>query len=194
MSGFEVAAGIGWIARAVAFCFLGLVIGAVGFLPCVSYPDRVKEQAKNTVKRVTGGKFAPGESGNPAGRPPGSRNERTEFLDALLGDDGELIVKQLVDAAKEGNPWAVRLAVERLIPEHGPRRVNVKLGLVDSALAVTAAVADVIALAAGGSITLQDARAFLTLIDFQRRAIETEQLSGRLELLEARLMDREDGQ
>jgi hypothetical protein len=70
--------------------------------------------------------------------------------------------------------------------------VNVQLGLVDSALAVTAAVADVIALAASGAITLQDAHGFLRLIDFQRKAIETEQLSGRLELLEARLSEKDD--
>lgn len=138
-----------------------------------------------SAERDEKGRFPPGQSGNPKGRPPGRGNERTEFLDALLGEDGEKIVQQLRERAIAGDKWAVRLAVDRLLPMRMERRVKVDLAAVDSAAAVSTAVAQVIALTADGQLTTQEAFAFLRLIEFQRRAIETNELAGRLEVLES---------
>lgn len=137
------------------------------------------------VKRAELGRFAPGVSGNPAGRPRGARDKRTEFLDALLGDDGEAIVAKLVQQARAGKPWALRVAVEKLLPARRDRRVEVKLPPVDSTESVCGAIAEVIQLAARGELTVDDAGAFLRLIDAQRKAIETNDLRVRIELLEA---------
>jgi hypothetical protein len=145
-------------------------------------PDKTgREQGS----RVQGGRFAPGRSGNPSGRPKGSRDKRTVLLQELVDGGGETIVKKLVALAKSGKPWAVRLAVERLLPRL-ERRVDVELSRIETAADVGAAVADVIDLAAGGSLTIEEARAFLQLIEQQRKAIETADLAVRLELLEQR--------
>ncbi len=133
--------------------------------------------------RSKSGRFAPGRSGNPAGRPQGSRDKRTVLLQELVEGGGESIVKKLVALAKSGKPWAVRLAIERLLPKL-ERRVDVELSRVVSAADVGAAVADVIDLAAGGQLTIEEAQAFLRLIEQQRKAIETNDLAVRLELLE----------
>jgi hypothetical protein len=147
--------------------------------------EEQERRASDGPGRTAGGKFAPGSSGNPAGRPKGSRDARTEFLDELLGGDGELIVSKLVAEAKDGRPWAVRLAIERLLPQRSPRRVKLAgLGRVDSAASLTVVVAQVIDRAAAGEITVDEAGAFLRLLEMQRRAIETEDLARRLELLE----------
>jgi len=145
-------------------------------------PDRTgKEQ--DLSARSKSGRFAPGRSGNPAGRPQGSRDKRTVLLQELVEGGGESIVKKLVALAKSGKPWAVRLAIERLLPKL-ERRVDVELSRVVSAADVGAAVADVIDLAAGGQLTIEEAQAFLRLIEQQRKAIETNDLAVRLELLE----------
>ncbi len=144
------------------------------------------DQASPAVRRGDRGRFAPGSSGNPAGRPRGARDKRTEFLDELLGDDGEAMVARLVKEARAGKSWALRLAIEKLLPARRDRRVRVELPRVDTTESVSAAVAEVIRLAADGELTVDDAGAFLRLIDTQRKAIETNELAARLELIEAR--------
>jgi hypothetical protein len=153
-------------------------------------PDRSgKEQEKPVAGSSTGtvrigsGRFPAGVSGNPRGRPKGSRDRRTLLLGELLDGGGEAIVAKLVKLAKAGKPWAVRLVVERIVPRL-ERRVEVDLPRIEKAEDVAGAVATVIECAAAGSLTLEEARAFLLLIEQQRKAIETQDLAVRLELLE----------
>ena len=133
--------------------------------------------------RASRGQFAKGVSGNPAGRPRGSRDPRTVILAQLVDGDGAAIVSKLIEQAKAGEPWAVRLVVERILPRF-ERRISVELPAVTDAASVGAAVAMVIDLAAAGELSLEEARGFMTLLEQQRRAIETSELAIRLELLE----------
>jgi len=144
--------------------------------------DREKAGREQAAGRDRG-KFAPGVSGNPRGRPKGARDKRTVLLEELLDGEGELIVRKLIDQAKAGDPWAVRMAIERLVPRR-ERRVVVELPRVEKAADVAGAVADVLELAASGKLTIEEARAFLALLEHQRKAIETLDLAVRLELLE----------
>jgi uncharacterized protein DUF5681 len=129
------------------------------------------------------GRFVRGTSGNPAGRPRGSRDAKTVALAELVDGSGEAIVKKLCASAESGAPWAIRLVVEKILPRI-ERRVDVELGAVETASEVGLAIARVIALAADGSLTIEEAQAFLRLLEVQRRAIETSDLAVRLELLE----------
>lgn len=108
------------------------------------------------------------------------------ILAKLLDDDGSAVVEQLIEQAKAGTPWAVRLVIERLLPRH-ERRVSVELPRVTDAPSVGVAISAVIDLAADGQLTIEEARGFLGLIEQQRKAIETSDLAVRLELIEADL-------
>ena len=61
-------------------------------------------------------KFVKGCSGNPAGRPVGSKNKCTQFRE-LLEDDLPALVSVLRDKALEGDMNAMRLLLERLVPK-----------------------------------------------------------------------------
>ena len=61
-------------------------------------------------------KFLKGCSGNPAGRPLGSKNKCTQFRE-LLEDDLPALVSVLRDKALEGDMNAMRLLLERLVPK-----------------------------------------------------------------------------
>ena len=61
-------------------------------------------------------KFIKGQSGNPSGRPVGSKNKVTEFRE-LLEDDVHALVSVLRDKALEGDMNAMRLVLERLVPK-----------------------------------------------------------------------------
>ena len=63
--------------------------------------------------------FQKGQSGNPAGRPPGSRNKAAMALQELLEHDAESIARTVTHLAKDGNIAAIRMCMERLLP---PRR------------------------------------------------------------------------
>jgi hypothetical protein len=60
--------------------------------------------------------FQKGQSGNPAGRPPGSRNRATIMVQNLLEGAVENIAKRAAQLAEEGNVAAIRMCMNRLSP------------------------------------------------------------------------------
>src|ERR1700751_5428740 len=70
-------------------------------------------------RRDAEGRFSKGESGNPAGRPPGARNKATEAAERLLEGEAEALTRKVVELALEGDSTALRLCFDRIIP---PRR------------------------------------------------------------------------
>ena len=60
--------------------------------------------------------FKPGQSGNPAGRPRGSRNKRTVATEKLLGPNGEEFAQLAIELAKMGHPVAMRVCLDWILP------------------------------------------------------------------------------
>jgi Family of unknown function (DUF5681) len=87
--------------------------------------------------------FQPGHSGNPAGCAPGSRNKKTLAVEAALFDHAHELVENLVRRAKNGEPAAMRLAMERILPAGRGRPLPIKLPSIRSTEDALAA-ADVI--------------------------------------------------
>jgi hypothetical protein len=71
--------------------------------------------------------FKPGQSGNPAGRAVGSRNKKTLAAEALLFEHAQELVDDLVERAKRGEPAAMRLAMERILPTGRGRPLPIEL-------------------------------------------------------------------
>jgi len=65
--------------------------------------------------------FAPGESGNPAGRLKGARNQAAILAETLLKQKVEAMVQKLVDRALEGNVAALRVCLDRAAPIYRDR-------------------------------------------------------------------------
>src|SRR6516225_12344096 len=61
--------------------------------------------------------FVKGQSGNPAGRRPGSRNKVTEFVAGLAGENVEELTRKLIEQARYGNPAALRACFDRIWPK-----------------------------------------------------------------------------
>lgn len=72
-----------------------------------------------TEPKQGSGQFKPGQSGNPAGRPRGSRNKVTLAAEALLDGEAERLTRMAIEQALDGDPFALRLCLERILP---PRR------------------------------------------------------------------------
>ena len=60
--------------------------------------------------------FKPGQSGNLAGRPVGSRNKRTIAAEKLFGENAEQFAQLLIELAEKGHSRALRLCTEFIVP------------------------------------------------------------------------------
>jgi Family of unknown function (DUF5681) len=61
-----------------------------------------------------------GQSGNPAGRPHGSRNKATMLMQNLLEGEAEAIARKAIEMAKDGDMAAIRVCMDRLAPARSP--------------------------------------------------------------------------
>ena len=76
--------------------------------------------------------WKPGQSGNPAGRPPGQ--SVITRLRAQLEPDAPEILKSMVVAAKGGDVQAARLILERILPPLKPTEQAMELALLGDTL------------------------------------------------------------
>jgi len=129
--------------------------------------------------------FEKGESGNPAGRPRGSRNRATLLMESLLADDAEAIGRKAIEMAKQGDMAAIRLCMDRLSPARKGEPVAFELPPLDKPADSVAAAATIVAAVAAGELTPSEAAELAKVIDVYVRAIATKAFDERLTKLEA---------
>lgn len=131
------------------------------------------------------GRFKPGQSGNPAGRPKGSRHATTVAIEALLEGEAETITRKAIEAAKAGDMVAIRLVLDRICPPRKTRPIHIELPPIRDAGGVAEAQQEVLRAACAGELLLDEAQALSGLLEGRRQALETQELETRLSELEA---------
>ncbi len=141
-----------------------------------------------TTPEITGrkqdGKFAPGQSGNPLGRPKGARNRATRAAEAFLSGEAEALTRRCVELALEGDVTALRLCLERILPPQRGRTLEFDIPTLRSPTDIVAAAAGLIAAVGAGEITADEALTISRALEGTRRAFETQELEERLTALE----------
>jgi len=127
-------------------------------------------------------------SGNPSGKPKGTRARVTQLAEKLLEDDRDAIVRAVVAAAKSGDPTAMRLCIERLIPVRKGRPVTFNLPQIETAADVAGALGTIAEAMAAGELTPDEAGAAAGVIEAKRRAIETVEHEERIRKLEEEML------
>lgn len=129
--------------------------------------------------------FQPGRSGNPNGRPKGSRSASTAALDAL-GDKHALeIVNTLIAKAKEGDVTALKAIADRVWPQRKGSPVTFDLPDADNA-SMSETMGTVLRHVSEGELSPEEGTAVMALVEAKRRALETEELAARIAKLEER--------
>ena len=122
-----------------------------------------QQPAKSGGKQ--GGRFPPGQSGNPLGRPVGSRNKATLLLADLIDGEGEDVVRALVTAAKSGDVSAGRALLDRLVPPRKDRPVVFALPALQTATDAAKAMAALTAAVANGALMPSEATELVRMVE-----------------------------
>src|ERR1700736_4399268 len=117
-------------------------------------------------------RFQPGQSGNPAGRPPGARNKKTLGVEEMLGQRAEATVREILDRADRGDPAAMRLCMERMAPTGANRPVAIELPPIHTPDDVAAATRVVMKALGEGAISARETINLLTVVERLARLAE----------------------
>jgi hypothetical protein len=145
---------------------------------------KASQQEKATKKGTKG--FLSGISGNPTGRPPGSRNKTIMAMENLVEGEAEQITRKCIDMALDGDAVAMRLCMSRIISPIKARPVSFKL---TNPQELSASIDQIITAGANGEIIPEEAKIFSELVETKRRVLETVDLVERLKNLEMQLGD-----
>lgn len=139
----------------------------------------LKKQAAN---RARGRPFQPGESGNPAGRPPGTGE--VAKLRAAIADHVPDVIAAMVKAAKEGDSAAARLLLERSVAPL--RAIDQPAPVALPGATLTEQARGVLAAASAGTLTPSEAATLLQALGNVARIAEFDELTARIAALEAK--------
>lgn len=118
----------------------------------------------NTGKKQDS-RFKKGQSGNPSGRPAGSRNKTTMAMQALLDGEAESLTRKALDMALGGDLAALKICLERLLPAIQERTINFTMPPIKNYGDALKALNSILQALANGEITLSEAIKLNGLID-----------------------------
>jgi len=143
-------------------------------------------QPETTGAKQRQSQFRPGESGNPRGRPKGSRHRITLLAEAMVDEAAQDVVARIIDHAKQGDPAACKLLLDRILPIRKERPTPFALPEIQTVNDLPTALSAITAAVAEGNLTLTEAADASRLVENYARAVETTDLAARIEALESR--------
>ncbi len=135
-------------------------------------------------RRGPGRPFEKGESGNPGGRPAGSRNKATIAAEQVLDSEAAALTRKAVELALGGDALALRLCLDRIIAPRRDRPVELALPPINSIADLVGAMSAIAGAAARGAITPGEAGEFAQFVETFVRTVDTVDFERRLGLLE----------
>lgn len=112
------------------------------------------------------GRFQPGVSGNPRGKPKGARNGTTIAAQTLLAGEAEALTRKAVELALAGDIQALRMCLDRILPAARAPGPTLDLPALDtSSAAKSAAHSAVLAAVAEGKLDPDQGETVGRLID-----------------------------
>ena len=156
---------------------------------------KVTSKADKAVKPAAAGKaiqkgkkgIQKGLSGNPNGRPEGSRNWATRIAEQMLEEDAEAIIGAVIEKARGGYFPAQKFLMERLLPPKRTRPISIALPSIETAADVSSAVDKIWSAVGSGMITPDESEHLQRLLETKRKAIETHDLAAQIKIIKEQL-------
>jgi hypothetical protein len=131
------------------------------------------------IERDAAGRFVAGQSGNPVGKKPGTRNRKTVMLEALRDGEGEAAARVVIEKALAGDVVAARFVVSLISPRPRGRTIHLDMPEDDDCNVVTAFNVTLRALC-NGEITPDEALQVSRFLDGRRKVLQAWQLEEKL--------------
>jgi hypothetical protein len=141
----------------------------------------------NDSTRTPKGQFKNGTSGNPFGRPAGSRNKATLACEQLLDGKSELLTAKLLDMALEGNIHAMRMCLDRTLPPRRERCINLELRPITSLQDLPILYQDITTAIADGRITPGEGLCLSNILSSHAQTMDRVNLDRRVAELEGQI-------
>jgi Family of unknown function (DUF5681) len=126
-------------------------------------------------------------TGNPNGRPQGSRNAATLALESLLDGQAEALTQKAIDLALAGDLVALRICLDRILPSRKDRPVAFEIPPITTIEDAPKVMAAVTAAVAQGGLTVREASDVAQLVEAYVRSVEASDLEKRLRAIEENL-------
>ena len=136
------------------------------------------------------GRFQPGHSGNPAGRPKGARHKSTMAALALLEGEAQALTRKAIEEAMGGNMVALKLCLERLVPVAKERPVDITFPKVSDASDLAKLTATLLSAVGNGDLDSGQASSLARVIDSHRNALELTEIESRLQKIEETIHEK----
>src|SRR6266849_6668284 len=143
--------------------------------------------ADNTAEKQRGRPFEPGQSGNPNGRPKGSRNRVSQAVEALIHGKAEALGAKAVDMALNGDASMLRALLSTLVSTRRDRTVEFELPKIETAADARTASSAVLAACARGELSPSEASEIMALISTHVQTIEVAELYTKVTAMEPRV-------
>ena len=117
-------------------------------------------------------KFKSGESGNPLGRPKGSKDKRTQHRE-LFNSRAPEILKKAIELALAGDTACLKMCLDRIVPSYRPQEVGIELGEIAESLSDQSRL--VIVEMLKGNLTAIESSRMLTTLESQVKIAEQEE-------------------
>jgi Family of unknown function (DUF5681) len=141
--------------------------------------------AVNTAEILRRGRpFEPGQSGNPNGRPRGSRNRATLAAEALINNKAQELTEKALELALKGDSPLLRGLLSTFVPACRERPVELDFPKIETAADAIAASSAVLAALADGTLTPGQAREVMELLSSYARTLQGAELEARIAALE----------
>jgi hypothetical protein len=130
--------------------------------------------------------FQKGQSGNPNGRPPGSRNKRTIAAEKLFDENAEKLTETVIDLAKDKNIAALRICMDRVCPPSKDRPTPFELPQIGAAADGVTAMARLVQAVADGDLSATEAAELAKMVQSYSQTVKNAGLEQRVANLEVR--------
>jgi hypothetical protein len=131
------------------------------------------------------GQFVKGQSGNPAGRVPGTRNRATVLVEQLFDGASGALANKAVAMALAGDAAALRLCIGRIIGPRRHRPTSFTLPALRTAADLAPAMTAIAEAVGEGLLSSGEACELGQIVDTFIRALEAGEFDARLRRLEA---------
>ena len=126
------------------------------------------------------GRFLPGQSGNPTGKRPGTRNRATLIREAFAEGEEMVVARAVIDKAKEGDAVSARFLLGLLCPRPRDRAITLDLPDGMSAGDTVAAFNTTLLAMAAGEITPDEALTITRMFDGRLQALRAWELERQM--------------